>query len=313
MKTFFPEGALFLTEENRKALSSLSGLEKAMEEGMVLEAKSYLCDRNFSLIFDFGGIKGVLPKEEVAVTETGESVRDIAVITRVGKPTAFVVDRIAETPTPTVYLSRKKAQERCLRDYLDHLEEGDVLEARVTHFEPFGAFCDIGLGIVSLLSIDCISVSRISHPSDRFRLGQKILCAVKGRDEVRLGKRGRISLTHKELLGTWMENAAEFEVGQTVVGIVRSIESYGIFIELTPNLAGLAEWRWDVKVGDGCSVYIKNIIPSKMKIKLVLIDTFPIASGERELHYFIREGNVKNFSFAPLLPPEGGEKSPTAG
>lgn len=269
-----------------------------MEEGTILEAKSVLCDRDLSLVFDLGGIRAVLPKEEVAVTENSEPVRDIGVITRVGKPSVFLVDRIEYGSAPVVYLSRKKAQEKCLREYLDHLEIGDVLEAKITHFEPFGAFCDIGCGIVSLLSIDCISVSRISHPTDRFRLGQQIFCAVKARDEIRLGERGRISLTHKELLGTWEENAAKFQIGQTVVGAIRSIESYGIFIELAPNLAGLAEWRGDVKVGDACAVYIKNIIPQKMKIKLVLIDSFPGTPGEPKTEYFIREGNVRHFRYA---------------
>ncbi|MGL0910084.1 hypothetical protein ACSTB0_13670, partial [Faecalibacterium wellingii] len=42
------------------------------------------------------------------------------------------------------------------------------------------------------------------------------------------------------LLGTWEENAAGFTVGETVVGIVRSVEEYGTFIEIAPNLAGLA-------------------------------------------------------------------------
>ncbi len=298
MNQFFPEGMLEGTPENETAVSSLAHLEKAMEEGLILEAKSTLCDCDLSLVFDLGGVRAILPREEVAVTENGEPVRDIGVITRVGKPSVFLIDRIEYEKEPVVYLSRKKAQEKCLREYLDQKEEGDVLEAKITHFEPFGAFCDIGCGIVSLLSIDCISVSRISHPSDRFRLGQHIFCAVKARDEVRLGRRGRISLTHKELLGTWEENAAHFEVGQTVVGIIRSIESYGIFIELAPNLAGLAEWRGDVKVGDACAVYIKNIIPQKMKIKLVLIDSFPPSSGAPKTEYFIREGNIRTFHYA---------------
>lgn len=301
MNEFYPEGALYLTPENQKAIASLSGLEKAMEEGTLLEAKSTLCDRDLSLVFDLGGVRAVLPKEEVAVTEEDAPVRDIAVITRVGKPSVFLVDRIEYGSVPTVYLSRKKAQERCLREYLDQKEEGDVLSAVVTHFEPFGAFCDIGCGIISLLSIDCISVSRILHPSDRFRIGERILCAVKSRDEIRLGRRGRICLTHKELLGTWMENAARFEVGQTVVGVIRSIEPYGIFIELAPNLAGLAEWRGDVKVGEGCSVYIKNIIPQKMKVKLVLIDTFPASPNQIKTEYFITEGDVRSFRYAHPL------------
>ena len=63
-------------------------------------------------------------------------------------------------------------------------------------------------------------------------------------------------------------------MGQTVSGIIRSVESYGIFVELAPNLAGLAELKDDVYVGDKCAAYIKSIMPDKMKIKLVIIDTY---------------------------------------
>ena len=296
MTTFFPEGALLHSGENKAALSSLQALEKAMENGRLLEAVALRCEPDLTLLFDLGGIPAYLPKKEVALTEEGVELRDIAVITRVGKPCVFLIDRIEYQPEVKVFLSRKKAQEKCLTEYLDDLEVGDILPAKVTHLEPFGAFCDIGCGIPSLISIDCISVSRISHPSDRFFQGEEILCAVKSRDERKLGKRGRISLTHKELLGTWQENADRFQAGQTVMGIVRSVENYGIFIELAPNLAGLAEYREGVKSGDGCSVYIKSIIPQKMKIKLVLIDTFR-SPATLPTEYFIREGNVRDFHY----------------
>lgn len=46
-------------------------------------------------------------------------------------------------------------------------------------------------------------------------------------------------MTHKELLGTWMENASWFHPGETVRGEVRSVKEYGSFIELAPNLSGL--------------------------------------------------------------------------
>lgn len=58
-----------------------------------------------------------------------------------------------------------------------------------------------------------------------------MLCAIKNRDP-----QGRIVLTLRELLGTWSENAACFAPGETVVGIVRSVEDYGVFIEIAPNL-----------------------------------------------------------------------------
>ena len=297
MSAFVPEGGLLLTAENRARVGSRAGLESALEEGCVVEARAKLCDRR-GLIFDLGGVTGVMPREEVALPAEGESTREIAVITRVGKPCAFTVDALErDRGEPVARLSRRRAQERCLAEYLDHLEDGDVLPARVTHFEPFGAFCDIGCGITSLLSIDHISVSRISHPSDRFSLGESVFCAVRGRDEVRLGSRGRIALTHKELLGTWLQNAERFSAGETVVGMVRSTENYGIFVELAPNLAGLAEWKEGVSPGRAASVYIKSILPEKRKVKLVLIDTFPPEKNQIPTHYFITEGNIRDFVY----------------
>lgn len=70
-------------------------------------------------------------------------------------------------------------------------------------------------------------------------------------------------MTHKELLGTWMENASWFCPGETVRGTVRSVKEYGSFIELTPNLSGLADAREKLDPGDGVSVYIKSIRPEK--------------------------------------------------
>lgn len=298
MNGFVPEGGLMLTEENRMLTENRAGLEYALESGAIAEARAKICDRENGLIFEIGGMRCVMPREDVLFCAEGEAPREIAVISRVGKPSAFTVEEIGRVRgEPVARLSRRRAQERCLAEYLDHLEDGDVLPARVTHFEPFGAFCDIGCGITSLLSIDHISVSRISHPSDRFSLGERILCAVRGRDEVRLGERGRIALTHKELLGTWAENAAAFSVGQTVVGMVRSLESYGIFVELAPNLAGLAEWKDGVEAGKAASVYIKNIIPEKRKVKLVLIDTFPPEKGQIPTRYYITEGSVRDFVY----------------
>lgn len=273
VETYRPEGALFGSAENQGALSSVSGLRQAATEGRILEGIATLCDENLNLMVELGGgMRGIIPRDEVAYSATGEPVKDIAAITRVGKVVSFCVRSLAEDEHGGVVavLSRRAAQEACMQNYLMHLTEGDVIDAKVTHMEQFGAFVDIGCGLVSLLSIDCISVSRISHPRDRFSVGDRIRVAVKSLDQ----RTGRIYVTAKELFGTWEENAGLFSVGQTVAGIVRSIEPYGIFVELTPNLAGLAEYRDDIVVGQVAAVYIKNIIPERMKIKLVFIDTY---------------------------------------
>ena len=151
----------------------------------------------------------------------------------------------------------------------------------------------MGCGISALLPIDCMSVSRISSPADRVSVGQQILCAIKSRDV-----QGRFVLTIRELLGTWAENAAAFTVGETVVGIVRSVEEYGTFIEIAPNLAGLAESCPDLHPGQPVSVYIKNILPDKMKIKLVIVNHSLSQSHRFELRYFITEGHLDHWLYS---------------
>jgi len=190
-------------------------------------------------------------------------------------------------------LSREKAQRMCLENYIGSLRVGDVVSAKITHLETFGAFADIGCGVIALMPIDAISVSRIEHPKERFRVGMDVKAVIKSIEN------GRISLSHKELLGTWMQNAELFTPGETVTGVVRSVENYGAFVELSPNLAGLAEIKEGVRAGDLASVYIKSIIPSKMKIKLIIIDTF---SGEKEIklpHYFYEGEHINEFVYSP--------------
>lgn len=269
MNKYMPEGSLISTHENREYIGSYHGLERAMAEGKILEGMAVMCDSDLNITVDLYGIKGIIPKNEVLFSEEG--FKDIAVITRVGKPVAFKIIGFQEDEkgAVTALLSRRAAQIECMQNFVMSLVPGDIIDAKVTHLEQFGAFVDIGCGLVSLLCIDCISVSRISHPKNRFSVGMPIKTVVKSIDY----ETGRLYVTHKELLGSWKENVEKFHIGQTVSGIVRSIEDYGVFIELTPNLAGLGELREGISVGETVAVYIKNIIPERMKIKLVIIDT----------------------------------------
>lgn len=288
--TYKPEGMLWATKENREALSSPDSLERAGKNGQIMEAPVLLCDNQMRLHVDLGCMKGIIEREEAVWCRPGESIKDIAVITRVGKPVAFkLIGFREEKGERYAVLSRRAAQSECAAAFLARLIPGDVIPAKVTHLENYGAFVDVGCGISSLLSIDCISVSRITHPRERLACGMQIYVAVKSID----AELKRIFVTLKELLGTWEENAARFEAGQTVMGRVRSIEGYGIFVELAPNLAGLAELRGSVgtpirtAVGDLAVVYIKSILPERMKVKLVIIDSHPEAEFPEAPQYFI--------------------------
>ena len=296
MTGYLPEGKLLYTNENKKALSTLSNIIEAKETSKILEAKAILCDNDHNLILDLGGIKGIIPREEGAVGIKEGTVRDIAVISRVNRAVSFVVTDVikGENGEDIAVLSREKAQRMCIENYVNTLRVGDVIPARITHLESFGAFADIGCGVVALMPIDAISISRIEHPRERFYVGMDIKAVIKSIEN------GRISLSHKELLGTWEENASNFKAGETVTGVVRSVENYGAFVELTPNLAGLSELKDGVKVGQRASVYIKSIIESKMKIKLIIIDTFESDDVVEKPRYYYNGDHIDEFIYSPL-------------
>ena len=313
--TYLPEGMILATARNRELTSTLAGLQRAMETGAIIEGTVTLCDEALSLHVELPsacGVRGIIPRCEAVWNRDGEPPKDIAILTRVGKAVACKVTGMetGEDGITTVYLSRRLAQAECAASYLEDLTAGDVIRAKVTHLESFGAFVDVGCGIPSLLSVDAISVSRISHPRDRLYNGQLIWCVVRNMDR----ETGRIFVSTRELLGTWEQNAARFTPGQTVAGIVRSVEDYGVFVELAPNLAGLAEVRDCDReavhglVGRTAAVFIKSIIPERMKIKLVLIDAY---RGEPMplpgLRYYIRGDEVPHID-RWVYSPAGAKK-----
>lgn len=311
-RTYLPEGQLLTTPQNRECCASLPALERALAAGTILEGIALMCDSHMDLLVDLPalpGVRGVIPHEEAVWTRPGEIVKDIAILTRVGRPVCFKVQSIGQ-PDPdgrvTLSLSRRAAQAECAQVYIADLCPGDIIRGRVTHLEPFGAFVDIGCGVSALLPVDALSVSRIRHPGDRLWCGELIWTVVRSIDPTN----GRVFLSTRELLGTWSENASRFEPGQTVTGILRSVESYGAFVELAPNLAGLAELRegdreaLTSQIGRTVAVFIKSIQPERMKIKLVLIDISlhdPIPTPH--LSYFIRGDKTDHMDHWEYSPP----------
>lgn len=293
-----PENKLFPPEGLRPpAVYSLADLKEALETGAVLEGAVQRCDTGQTLHIALGGVEGLIPRGEAIAPWISGAARDIAVLSRVGKSTCFKIQSLSadEKGAPVALLSRRAAQEEAMSLFLERLEPGMVLVCRVIRLEPYGAFLDIGCGIIAILPIEQICVSRISHPGVRFREGQKILAAVLSFDR----EHRRITMTHRELLGTWLENASRFAPGETVRGIVRSVKEYGSFIELAPNLSGLSDTRENLSPGDGVSVYIKSIRPERMKIKLQVIERLPRPEEPEPIRYQITDGRLEHWVYSP--------------
>jgi len=288
---YLPEGTAIPFSANQH----ISSLYEAMEKQLILTGIAVRCDRYCNLHVQFGGYKGIIPRSEAVHSAISGADRDISVLSLVGKKISFTVTDIKKDDAgrPVLFLSRRAAQEQAITWLFDTTTIGSVLPARVTHLADFGAFVDLGCGYISLIPLENISFSRAEHPSQRLCTGQDILVLVTGIDR----EQHRFFLSHKELLGTWLQNAADFSPGDTVTGIVRSIKDYGMFIELTPNLSGLADRRENLHHGDAVTVQIRSIRSKEHRIKLQVIQKLDAPPPLAQPKYFITDGIVKDWVY----------------
>ena len=110
---YLPEGYRAPIGEGTR--SPITEIERAYCEDRIIEVAVGLCDSDFCLHADIGvGIEGRIPKEQCLYLRAGEELKDIAVLTRVGKSVACKVRAIERHPDKTVvHLSRRAAQIEC--------------------------------------------------------------------------------------------------------------------------------------------------------------------------------------------------------
>ena len=156
-----------------------------------------------------------------------------------------------------------------IRTEISNLKPGMIINGIVKNIKPYGAFIEIKNGVTGFLRIDDISISRMKTPTERFKIGQNVKIMVKSIEE----EKNRINFTYKELLGNWDENVQLYKEKSFVKGIVKGSDKFknGLFIELTPNLVGMAEYQEGYNYGQEVNVYIKKILKDKKKIKLEII------------------------------------------
>ena len=265
-------------------------LEHAAQDGSILTARAVRCDERHDLLVDLGCALGRIPRLEAAEGVADGRTREIAILRCVGRPVCARVTEV--TPEGELLLSRRLAQREAMDRLLRQARPGDILPAVVTNCTELGAFCDVGCGAVALLPTRQLCVSRLRHAGELLVPGQRICATIRALDPVRR----RVTLTQRELLGTWEENAALFRAGQTVTGIVRSLTDYGAFIELTPNLSGLAEDDGTLRVGDPVAVYIRAVAPESLKVKLTVLHAVP-PQPRQPLRYFKTSGHLDQWRY----------------
>ena len=245
---------------------NLQKIQEYKDENKTVQGIVQSCDEQYNLHIQLGDkIEGIIPRSEVEDIEEG--VPDERLCTgKVHKYVQFKIENIENDNK--VLLSRKSVQQEALQYIKNDMQVGQQVTGIVKNIRPYGAFIEIGGGVVGLAHIEDLSVARIKTPYERLKIGQKVKVVVKSIDRYT----GKVNLSYKETLGTWEENAKKFSTGMKVEGIIRETEKNknGIFIELTPNLVGMAEYSEGYKYGQRVNVYIKKIDNAKKKVKLLI-------------------------------------------
>ena len=133
-------------------------------------------------------------------------------------------------------LSAKSAQKDQRKELLSNLSIGDKFTGTVVNLKHYGAFIDIGDGLVGLLHISRMAWEHINKPDDLFSVGDEVEVLV---DKIDVEKE-KISLNRKALLPSpWQTFADKQTAGDLVEGEVTAVVDFGAFVRVDEGIEGL--------------------------------------------------------------------------
>lgn len=275
-------GEFFFSVTRLKEREAFDKLEKDYEAGNAIEGTVTSSVRG-GLIVNVG-TRGFLPASLIS----NHFVSDLKPY--IGKTIKVKITEIDPNKNRLI-LSHKELieeeREEAFETVASQLVAGDIVECKVSRLTNFGAFVDVG-GVDGLVHISEISYKHIDKPSDVLKTGQDVKVKVIGIDD----DRHRISLSIKQTEPSPFEQAtSELSEGEVVEGEVKSLTSFGAFVEVADGIQGLVhvseisnkrvEKPSDVlKVGETVKVKVLNINPDEKRISLSIKQAQPAAEGE---------------------------------
>jgi small subunit ribosomal protein S1 len=165
----------------------------------------------------------------------------------------------------------------------EKLQVGAVVQGTITNIRDFGAFVDLG-GVEGLIHVSELGYGRVEHPSEVLQVGQVVEAQVLKIEEGQTGRR-QVALSLKALaVDPWTTAKERFPVGATVRGVVRRLEAFGAFVEITQGLDGLvhisklaldrrlSHARQAVSLGQEVEVTVLAVDPEARRISLSMIE-----------------------------------------
>jgi small subunit ribosomal protein S1 len=164
------------------------------------------------------------------------------------------------------YMSDQRADSR--KKVLNELAVDQIIQGTVKNITNYGAFIDIG-GVDGLLHITDMTWGRIAHPSELLKIGEQLTVKVLSFDK----DTEKISLGLKQLTpNPWEEVEKKLVVGQKIKGTISSITDYGLFVQVAPNIEGLAhisEISWTDRIEN---LHSRYKVGDEIEVLLVALD-----------------------------------------
>ena len=212
---------------------------------------------------DVQGIKAFLPGSLAEAIPT----KDLEHL--VGNYEEFKVIKLDKDKN-NVVLSRKavlqEANSEEREKLLATLAEGQVITGVVKNLTDYGAFVDLG-GIDGLLHITDISWSRINHPSEAIKIGEKLDVKIIKYD----AEEKKVSLGIKQLIDDpWVGIASKFPLNTSVMATVTNLTDYGFFAEIEQGEEGLvhvSEIDWTNK-----NIHPSKVVQLKDQVEVMILE-----------------------------------------
>jgi ribosomal protein S1 len=132
-------------------------------------------------------------------------------------------------------VSEKAAWEEKQKEVISSFKVGDTVDGTVTAVTDFGVFVEFGPNLEGLIHISELAWQRIDNPSDVVKVGEQV------KAEIINIEGSKIFLSTKKLKkDPWSDVATRYTVGQVVKGKVLKVNPFGLFVELDPEIHGLA-------------------------------------------------------------------------
>ena len=241
------EGRATLSIDRARQEKSWRRLQQCYDTGEVIEARVINYNKG-GLLVNLDGVRGFVPSSQVSGISRGSETQKQSEMARmVGQTLALKVIEINRNRNRLILSERQAAmdvREGRKGELLSALKEGDIREGIVTSVCDFGAFVDIG-GADGLVHLSELSWSRVKHPSEILKPGDKVQVYVLSIDN----ERKRIALSLKRTQHEpWVTVGERYHIGQTVEGVVTQLAPFGAFVRIEDGVEGLIHVS---EMGDG--------------------------------------------------------------